>query len=512
MYYDKELAESVAAWFPKYLRHTKGKWAGQPFNLLPWQGDEIIKPLFGTLREDGKRQYKTVYVEIPKKQGKSELAAGVGLRLLFADNEPMAEIYGAAADRDQASIVYEVAAKMVEMEPRLASRCKVLHSTKRIIHNNGSFYRVLSADAYTKHGLNTHGVIFDELHAQPNRELWDVLTEGAGDAREQPVIFAITTAGYDRNSVCWEVHEYARKVKEKIIVDPTFLPVIYSLPEDADWQNEENWKEVNPSIGITTKLSTMRADFEKIKYIPAKQNSFRRLRLNQWTSQSEKWLDMHAWDACVAAPILSELEGEVAWAGLDLASTIDIAAFVVVIRQDDNYDVLPYFFVPEERVKERAGVDHVDYEAWIQQGFIEATPGNVIDYRYIRKRINEVGQQFNIREIAFDRWGATEIMQSLDDDGFTVVQFGQGFESMAHPTKELLRLVLDKKIRHGGHPVLRWMADNMTVKQDPAGNVKPDKSKSSEKIDGVVALIMALDRALRAEGASVYDERGILTL
>jgi len=469
--------------------------------------------LFGTLREDGYRQYNTVYVEIPKKQGKSELAAGIALRLLFADHEPMAEIYGAAADRDQASIVFEVAAKMVEMEPRLGRRCKVLHSTKRIIHNNGSFYRVLSADAYTKHGFNVHGVIFDELHTQPNRHLYDVLTEGSGDAREQPVIFAITTAGYDRNSICWEVHEYARKVKEGIIEDHTFLPVIYGVDTEDDWKDEKNWKAANPSLGVTTKLSTMREAFNKIEFIPAKQNVFRRLRLNQWTNQENRWLDMSAWDACDGVVDVKDLAGEGCYAGLDLASTTDIAALVLVFPDGEgNHSVLPFFFVPEDNMEAREANDSVPYRLWTDQGFIEATPGNVIDYRYIRKRINELGEIYHIKEIVFDRWGATEIIQNLDDDGFEVIQFGQGFASMAHPTRELLRLAIGGNLKHSGNPVLRWMADNMVVKQDPAGNVKPDKSKSSEKIDGMVALVMALDRAVRYEGGSAYDDRGILTI
>lgn len=498
--------------FIQRLKHTKGRFAGVPFLLQDWQR-KIIADIFGTVKEDGYRQYKTAYVEIPRKNGKSELAAAIALKLLFADDEMGGEIYGAAADTDQASIVFNVAVNMVQQAPGLAKRCKIIESTRRIIvPSTNSVYRVLSADHATKHGFNAHGVVFDELHTQPNEKLWEVLTTSGG-TRAQPLVFAITTAGYDRNSVCWHMHEHALQVLNGVLDDKTFYPVVFSADEAEDWKDEAVWYKANPALGTFRDIEEMREFFVRAQQMPIFQNTFKRLYLNQWTKQEDRWLDLDAWDACGADQYEEDIEGTAAWAGLDLASTTDIAAFVVVVPDSDGtYSVLPYFFVPKERVNERAVRDRVPYDLWVKQGFIEETPGNVIDYRYIRKRINEVGQQFNIREIAFDRWGATEIMQSLDDDGFTVVQFGQGFASMAHPTKELLRLVLDKKIRHGGHPVLRWMADNMTVKQDPAGNVKPDKSKSSEKIDGVVALIMALDRALRAEGASVYDERGILTL
>jgi len=506
--------------FIQRLKHTKDPFYGSPFLLHDWQ-KKIVADIFGTVKEDGYRQYKTAYVEIPRKNGKSELAAAIALKLLFADDEMGGEIYGAASDTDQASIVFNVAVNMVRQAPGLAKRCKIVESTRRIIvPSTGSVYRVLSSDHASKHGFNASGIIFDELHSQPNSKLYDVLSTSGG-TRRQSLLFAITTAGYDRESICWHMHQHAEQVLNLVIEDPSFYPVLYTLPEDEDWQDEKNWYVANPALGTDEEIAEgkgfrrieeMREQFIQAQQIPIFQNKFRRLYLNQWTRQENRWLDLDAWNACGKKVFVEDAEGESAWAGLDLASTTDIAAFVVVVPDSEGYDVLPYFFVPEEKIDERAVRDKVPYDLWSKEGFIEATPGNVIDYRYIRKRINEIGQIFNIREIAFDRWGATEIIQNLEDDGFTVVQFGQGFASMAHPTRELLRLVLDKKIRHGGNPVLRWMADNMTVKQDPAGNVKPDKSKSTEKIDGIVALIMALDRALRAEGSSVYDERGMITL
>ena len=395
----------------------------------------------------------------------------------------------------------------------LRNRCKILDSTKiiRVPATNG-FYRVLSAEHATKHGYNASGIIFDELHVQPNRQLWDVLTTSGG-TRAQPLTFAITTAGYDRFSICYEQHEYAKKILKGVIKDPTFYPVIYEVPEDADWTDERVWKKANPALGTFRDIREMRTLCNKAKEIPALQNTFRRLYLNQWTKQESRWLDLRKWDEC-GQEAAEDLEGETAYCGLDLSSTTDITAFVMVFPDGGDppgFDVLPIFWIPEEQMQARTLRDRVPYDDWVKEGFIRTTPGNVIDYRYIRKDIQELGERYHIKEIAFDRWGATEIVQYLEDDGFEMVMFGQGYASMAPPTKALMELVLGKRIYHGGNPVLRWMADNLVVRQDPAGNLKPDKEKSTEKIDGMVALIMGIDRALRHQG-SIYDERGMLSI
>lgn len=492
--FDKKRARAAIEWFPRYLKHTKGKWAGQPFELLPWQ-QEIIGKLFGTVKKDGTRQYRSVYCEVPKKNGKSELAAGVTLRLLFADSEAGAEIYSAAADREQASIVFHVAAEMIRMNPKLGHRCKILDSTKRIIHNNGNFYRVLSADVHTKHGFNTHGVIFDELHAQPTRELWDVLTQGAGDARKQPVVFAITTAGYDRHSICWELHEYARKVHEGIIKDPTFLPILFGAEESDDWTDEKVWTKVNPSLGVTIDVERVREHCKRAQENPAEENLFRRLRLNQWVKQETRYIPMEAWKKCGGQAEVPD--GSTCWGGLDLASSIDIAALILAFPGDEKVHLISRFWVPEENIDKRSKTDRVPYDLWVKQGYLTATPGNVIDYAFIEAEIGALAKQYEIREIAFDRWGAVQISQNLTEKGFTLVEFGQGYKSMSPPTKEFLKLVLSGKLRHGDNPVLTWMADNVVVTTDPAENVKPDKAKSTERIDGIVAAIMALDRLQR---------------
>ena len=502
--------------FINCLKHTKGKWRGQPFELLPWQ-EAIIRDVFGTVKENGYRQYNTAYVEIPKKNGKSELAAGVALYMTCGDNEWGAEVYGCASDRQQASIVFDVAVDMVEQCPALKKRIKPVMSVKRLVYKRtNSFYQVLSAEAYTKHGLNVHAVIFDELHSQPNRELFDVMTKGSGDARTQPLFFLITTAGTDRHSVCFEQHQKAEDILQGRKTDPTFYPVIYGASDDADWSSEDVWKKANPSLGHTIDIEKVRNAYLSAKDNPAEENIFRQLRLNQWVKQSTRWMQMEKWDACAFPVDEREVLGRECYGGLDLSSSIDITAFVLVFppRNDtEKYILFPYFWIPEENMRLRVRRDHVPYDVWERQGYLQTTEGNVIHYGFIENFIDDLGKKFHIKEIAFDRWGAVQMVQNLEGLGFTVVPFGQGFKDMSPPTKRLMELVLEKNIAHGGHPVLRWMMDNIFVRTDPAGNIKPDKEKSTEKIDGTVATIMGLDRAIWNEGStgSVYDERGILS-
>lgn len=513
--YKKSYAD-YAVRFIENLCHTKGKWAGTKFELIDWQ-EQIVRDLFGIIKKNGYRQFNTAYIEIPKKQGKSELAAALSLLLTCGDEEQGAEVYSCAADRQQASIVFEVAAEMVRMCPALDRRCKILDSKKRIIYKpTNSFYQVLSADAATKHGFNIHGVLFDELHTQPNRKLYDVMTKGSGDARMQPLFFLITTAGDDINSVCYEVHKKAEDIIAGRKKDPTFYPVIYGAKEGADWTDPKVWREANPSLGITVTIDKVEAACRSAQETPSEENAFRQLRLNQWVKQTVRWMPMAEWDKCAFPIDPEDLKGRVCYGGLDLSQTTDITAFVLVFPpedEDDVYQVLPFMWVPEESMERRVRKDKVPYDDWHKQGFLETTEGNVIHYAYIERFIEKLGEMYNIREIAFDRWGAVQMVQNLENMGFTVVPFGQGFKDMSPPTKELMTLVLSQKIAHSGHPVLRWNMDNAVVRKDPAGNIKLDKQRSSEKIDGAVAMIMALDRAIRngnSSGPSVYDERDLL--
>ena len=517
MAFDERKAQRVVR-FIEALRHTKGEFHGQPFHLLPWQ-ERIIRDVFGTVRDDDPtmRQYTTAYIEIPKKNGKSELGAAIALNMLINDDEWKAEVYSCASDRQQAAIVFDVAVDMVRQSPALMKRVKIIPSTRRMIYQpTGSIYQVLSSEVATKHGLNVSACIFDELHTQPTRALYDVMTQGSGDARRQPLWFFLTTAGTDRNSICWEVHQKALDILEGRKIDPRFYPVLFGLPDDADWTSEENWYRANPSLDHTITIDKVRDAFRKAQETPADENQFRQLRLNQWVKQSVRWMPMDKWDECGGVVDPYALEGRTCYAGLDLSSTSDLTALVLVFpptSEDEPYIALPFFWLPEETLSLRVRRDHVPYDQWAKRGFIQTTEGNVVHYGFIERFICELGERYDIREIAHDRWNATMMVQTLEDDGFTMVPFGQGFKDMSPPTKELMRIVLEHKLCHGGHPVLRWNMDNAFVRTDPAGNLKLDKEKSTEKIDGVVALVMALDRAQRnLNGGSVYDERGLLTL
>ena len=449
----------------------------------------------------------------------SELAAAVALLLTCGDGEQRAEVYGCASDRQQASIVFDVAADMVRMCPALSKRVKILTSQKRIVYlPTNSFYQVLSAEAYSKHGFNIHGVVFDELHSQPDRKLFDVMTKGSGDARMQPLYFLITTAGTDIHSICYEQHQKAKDILKGRKIDKTFYPVIYGVDEDDDWTDPEVWKKANPSLGETIGIDKVETACESAKQNPAEENVFRQLRLDQWVKQDVRWMPMHKWDACKVDFDESFLEGRICYGGLDLSSTTDITAFSLVfppIPEDDKYYILPYFWLPEETLDLRVRKDHVPYNIWQKQGFLITTEGNVVHYGFIENFIDNLGHKFNIKEIAFDRWGAVQMSQNLEGLGFTMVQFGQGYKDLSPPSKELMKLTLEQKLAHNGHPVLRWNMDNIFVRTDPAGNIKPDKEKSTEKIDGAVATIMALDRAIRCgsqSDESVYDTRDLILL
>lgn len=514
-HYDKAKADRAVK-FIENLCHTKGKWAGKRFWLLPWQ-EQLIRDIFGIVKPDGYRQFRTAFVEICKKVGKSELAAAVALYLLYADNEPSAEVYGAAADRQQASIVFDVARQMVEMSPALLKRSKLMTATKRIVnYGNSGYYQVLSAEVGGKHGFSVSGLVFDEIHTQPNRQLYDVLTKGSSDARQNPLHFIITTAGTDRHSIAYELHTKAVDILEGRRVDPTFYPVVYGLKDDEDWEDEANWYKVNPSLGYTVDIERLRDAYREAKQNPADEVTFKWLRLNMWVSSTVAWIPDAIFMKGNEEIDLAALEGRDCYGGLDLSSTGDITALVLMFPprdEDEKYILLPFFWVPEETIPQRVKAASVPYDIWERQGYLLSTEGNVIHYDFIEKFINDLAEKYHIVEIAVDRWNATQMIQNLEGDGFTMVPFGQGFASMSGPTKDFYRLLMEGQIIHGGHPVLRWMAGNVVVDTDPAGNIKVTKAKSKEKIDGIVAAIMALDRCIRNQTepqGSVYDERGLL--
>lgn len=503
----------VVGFFRDALTHTKAEWRGQPFALLPWQAT-FVRTLFGTRRPDGLRQYRRAFLEIGRRNGKTSLCAGLALYLLLADNEPGAEIVSVASNFDQATLMFNMAKQMVEASPDLRQVVAVLRHELRV-PATGSSYKVIPADGAGQYGRDLHGVLIDELHVV-EREVWDALVTGVG-ARRQPLVLAITTAGYDRSSLAWEQHEYARGVRDGLIDDPEFLPAIYAAEPEDDWTAPATWAKANPSLGFTIKRDYLETECKRAQQIVGAQNAFRRLHLCQWVEQADRWLDLAVWDrGAVAVPDDEGLAGQPCWGGLDLAATNDLTAFVLVWRRAaGGYWVRPWFWLPGEGLGERARKDRVPYDVWHQQGLLTVTEGNVTDYDVIREDLRALAERYAIREIAFDRWNSTQLVTQLRADGATMVAMGQSIPSLAAPTREVERLVLEGSLAHGGTPILRWMVGNVAVEQDSAGNRKPSKGKSRERIDGVVALVMALGRAMvhtpEPEGASAYaDGRGLL--
>ena len=502
----QESASRATGFFKDCLTHVKGEKSGQPFILDKWQSD-IIEAMFGWMKPDGTRRYSQIYCEVPRKNGKSTLCSGIGLYHLFADQTDYGkEVYSCAAEREQASIVFDIASTMVAQEPILRDNSKTFRKSIAVEKTN-SFYKVLSADAYTKHGLNASCIIFDELHAQPNRDLWDVMTTSTG-ARVQPLIVAITTAGYDRNSICYEVRNYAERVRDGILEDQSFLPVIYCADDKDDFTKESTWKKANPAYGISIRKDYLEREAMKASELASYENTFKRLHLNIWTEQATRWLPMDRWDE---ADGFNEFGDRACFGGLDLASTTDITSLVLVcIDEDGGFDVLPFFWIPSENAHRRERKDKVPYEAWIKQGNVRVTDGDIVDYDQIREDILEICQKFNVREIAVDRWNATQIVTQLEGEDVNMVMFGQGYRSMSAPSKQLEALVMGRKLHHGGNPVLRWMASNVAIQTDSASNIKPCKKASTQKIDGIVATVMAIARATATleDGESIYETKG----
>lgn len=448
------------------------------------------------------------------------LIAGLAAYVLFCENERGQQNYVAASDREQAGLLFRHLKGMVLQSPQLKEACEIYGGTapsgqsRSIVRKfDQSFVRVISADAERQHGGLPHLIIMDELHTQPDAELYDVLHTGmASENRAQPLFVSLTTADFERPSVCNERHDYACQVRDGLIDDPTFLPVVYETLRDADWTAESTWRVCNPNLDISVSLEYLRGECEKAKTIPRLENTFKRLHLNMRTESDERWLNLASWDAGDAAFSKAELLGEPCWCGLDLSTTTDLSAFAAVFQRDGKRRAVVKFWVPAATVREKSHKDRVSYETWINAGWIDATPGDTIDYDRIRAFVNDFGQSHRIEEIACDRWNATQIIKQLDDDGFCIFEFGQGYQSMSPAAKELERCVLSGEMALNRNPVMRWMAGNVMVETDAAGNIKPSKKKSTQRIDGIVALTMANHRAALAETGSIFETRGLRTL
>jgi phage terminase large subunit-like protein len=498
-YFNDRKAEHVVEFFERFLNHSKGRFAGRSFILLPWQR-KILEDIFGWVRvSDDLRRYRVAYISTAKKSGKSTLLSGIGLYLLTSDSERAAEIYSAAADRDQAGIVAREAANMVKASPLLMRSLELTESRKTISNRaTSSFWKVLSGEGFRAEGLNIHGLLFDELHTQRDRRLWDACRYG-GAAREQSLVISCTTAGYDRNSICYEQYSYAKAVLRDWRHDPQFYASIHETPADSDWTNPEFWPIANPSWGVTIEPEDFARDQRESLLSSTKENSFRRYRLNQWTSQENRWLNMDLWGLCCNQPP-DALEGRECYVGLDLATTYDTSAMVALFPADDGtFDVLCRFWIPGANALERERRDGVPYVMWTNDPTtgMKMTDGDVTDYDVVRKDIEEFSKIYNIRQIAIDRWNATQLSIQLQADGHDVVGFSQGISAMSPPSKMLEHLVATSGIRtggDGGNKVLNWMAENVSVKPDSNGNYKPVKPKmgSSKRVDGIISLIMAL--------------------
>jgi phage terminase large subunit-like protein len=529
-WFDSAAAQRACDFFPLFLRHVEGAMAGKPFHLLPWQ-QSVVGNLFGWMKthEDGSptRRYREALIYVPRKNGKTPLSAGIALYVLFADNEKGQQNYIAAGDREQAGMLFRQAAGMVEQDHRLNSRCRIFGgksnqwASKSIVREDeSSFLRVISSDAHTKHGGTTHLGIIDELHVQPNRDLYDVMrTSTASENRRQPLLLWITTADFARPSICNEVHGYACKVRDGLVDNESFLPVIYELTEEDDWTDPANWDKANPNLGVSVSRQYMKDECKKAQEQPTYENTFKRLHLNIRTQQDVRAIPMDSWTRCGGVVNEFQLMHRHCYAGLDLSTTTDITAFVMLFPPGDpmdRWDIICRFWIPGDNAHRRANKDRVEYPTWINQGHITAHDGNRLDYGLIRREINGLKDKYDIQGIAVDPWNGTQLMLELQDDGMEIVEFRQGFGSMTGPTKELLAMIGAHQLNHGNNPVLSWMAGNAATKEDPAGNIKFDKGKSTEKIDGIVALTMALGLAITNNGDSAvcntYDTPGSFAL
>ncbi len=469
-----------------------GDYANKKFILREWQKD-ILRKLFDTRLKDGRRQYREAGIWIPRKNAKTELAAAIAACFLFLDDQ-QGEIYSAAAEREQAGIIFKKLQHMIESSDLLRDRVKIIPTQKRIIHKKtGTVFASLSSDHASKHGYNPSVVIGDEIHCWHRRELWTALTSGSA-TRGEPLFLTITTAGNrDDEALEWELYEYACKVRDGSVDDPTFLPVIYEIKKGEDWLDEEVWKRVNPALGDFNSLEAMQQAAAKAQVNTRLENDFRRLHLNEHTQQTTRWLSLDKWNACRDDRPIEK--GDQVCGGLDLASTTDIAAWCLAAPRDKGYAVKWKFFIPQDRMTEIEKNDRVPYTQWVREGHVIATPGGAIDYQVIIDEILKDFEDYVLDFCGYDSWNATNTAQKLEAEGLQMVKVTQSLAQLSEPTKDFERAVLEGQLQHGGNPVATWMAGNCECYTDASGNIRPIKPKhgqSAKKIDGLVAAIMAI--------------------
>lgn len=495
-YWDEAEAYDIFEFFETALKHSKGEFAGKPFQLLKWQRRYVSTLLCVKNIKTGLRKFRTSYLSTAKKNGKSTLLAAIAIYLTIADREPAAEVYSVAADVSQASIVFKEAELMCKSSNELSQLLDITPSRRNIAHlQSSSFYRVLPGDGFRVEGINAHAICFDELHTQRSRQLYDAL-KFSGSSRKQPVFIATTTAGFDKSTICGEMYDYAVNVTADPSYDPTFLPFICEAAVDDDWSLETTWEKANPSLGHTIPIEAFRNDFLESSKSTVKENAFRRYRINQWVQQENRFINMDQWTACNLPPT-KPLEGRECWMGIDLATTWDMSAAVLLFPDEDGtFDILCRFWMPQENLKQKEQMTKLPYTAWLQEksnGF-STTPGDVTDYDFIRKEVVDLSSRYNIRKVLIDRWNATQFAVQLSGDGLDVLGYAQSFATMSAPTALLENLIISGKLRHNGNKILTSMAGAVSVKTDPSGNIRPIKPKhgAGQKIDGIIALVMAI--------------------
>lgn len=500
--------------FIQCLKHTED-FFGKPFTLLPWQ-HEVLTDVYGTVKENGLRQYQYAYLEVPKKNGKTSLIAALALYHLICD-APGGQIYCCAAEREQAGLAYKAAKQMIEQDAELEKMLRVVDSKKEIYNDaTGTFLKVLSAEAYSKHGLNPSVVIFDELHAQPSRDLWDVMTFGAGSARREPLWWVITTAGDDpdRKSIGWEIHERACKIRDGELTDPSWYVKIYGAPDDADIYDEAVWHACNPSLGVSINIETLRQEAAAAKESPGMEKLFRWLRLNQWIAlKRTSWLPLTLWDATTGKWDAAELVGKRCYIGLDLSSTTDLTALALLFPPQPgvpDWRCIFKAFIPLENMKERVRRDHVPYVDWMNGKYLTATDGNAVDYETVQLEIEACAKQYKVAYLCADKWNSAMMTQILAKKGIKTIEISQNMDGMSPAMKELERLFRAGGISHDVNPLARWCFGNTVIATDGNENIKPMKNKSYERIDLIVALIDAMAAAMKLENKkSVYEQRGV---
>lgn len=509
-YFDRKAAQRAISFIEK-LKHTKGKWAGQRFKLEPWQ-QFILWNIFGWMKADGTRRFRYVYVEIARKNGKTALSAGIGLYMLFADGEARPEVYSAATAKDQARICFSDAVEIVkktDLKNYLSPyRNSIVYELK------GGTMKPLSSDYGTHDGLNPSCGIIDEFHAHKDSGMFDVIKSAFG-ARRQPLMFIITTAGFNKNGACYAYRSNVIKVLQGINEDDSLFGIIYTLDCKEEWDNPKMWVKSNPNLGVSVFPEYLSDQVNDAKNRPEAVRNVMTKNVNLWVDAEKTWIFDDMWQKCIGSTERESLRGCQCWGGLDLSNVSDITAFVLLFHENERFQLLPFFWIPEEKMLEKIRKENINYDKWVQQGYVKVTAGNVLDYDFVKADILQIVEEFDLQSTAYDRWNASQTIIDLQNEGMECSPFGQGYGSMGAPTKEFEKMVLTEKIEHFGNPVLRWMMSSTVVKTDPAGNIKPDKEKSVQKIDGIVASIMALGEWMTAqseEDNNPYNQRGMLSL